>query len=136
MIKKNDLDQLARHFRNLDGENLLWDFVCYSRQSYAGIAPLNAEDEIMLGLYHQGGGCLCEFGISWHNLNNELVPQLHMFSDAWCLLQTPTIQSVLEQLTQERGSLPTPDDVSAVLIGCGFSDQSDTPLHKSAPDKA
>lgn len=136
MIKKNDSERLTHHYPNADWEKLSWGFTCYSRQSYAGISPLDAEDEIMLGLYHQEGGCLCELGISWHNLNNELVPRMHMYSDAWRLLQTPTFQLVLDQLTWERESLLTLDDVSALLIKCGFTDKSDTPLHKSAPDKA
>lgn len=128
MIKKNDSERLAQHFPGVDWEKLFWGFTCYSRQNYAGIAPLDAEDQIMLGIRFPEGGCLCELGISWRRLHNELVPQLHAFSEAWHLLQTPTFQMVLDLLTKEKEPLATSDDVSMLLIACGFVDQSDRPL--------
>lgn len=128
MIKKTDYERLAHHFPDADWENLFWGFTCYSRQNYAGSAPLDAEDEIMLGIQHPEGGCLCELGISWHLLSRKLVPQLHVYSEAWHLLNTPTFRMVLNLLTKEKEPLPTPDEVSMLLIACGFVDQSDRPL--------
>lgn len=128
MIKKDDSKQLNRYFPNEDWEKLFWGFTCYSRQSYAGTVTLDAEDEIMLGIRHPEGGCLCELSISWHRLNQELVPRLTAFSEAWRLFLTPTFQLVLDQFTRQKNPLATPDEVSALLIACGFIDQSDNPL--------
>ena len=42
------------------------------------------------------------------------------------------VVSVLEQLTQmSQNHIPTPDEVSALLIAHGFTDQSDRPLGTS-----
>lgn len=128
MIKKNDTERLIQYFPDADWEKLFWGFTCYSRQNYAGIAPLDAADEIMLGIQHPEGGCLCELGISWYWLNNELVPQLHAYSEAWSLLQTPTFQLVLDLFAKEKKLLASPKEVSMLLIECGFVDQSDQPL--------
>ena len=102
MIKKCDSEQLIHYFPNADWDDLYWGFSNYSRQAYAGLAPLDAEDEIMLGLYFRQGGCLCEMGISWHLLRGRAVPQLEVFSEAWHLLKTPTFRAVLDQLTKEK----------------------------------
>jgi len=132
MIKKCDSELLNHHFPREDWEDLFWGFTNYSRQSYAGLTPLDAEDEIILGIYSTGGGCLCEMGIVWRKLRSVSVPQLNVFSEAWHLLKTPTFQMVLDQLTKEKESLATPAEVSALLIACGFTDQSDRPLTETA----
>ncbi len=134
MIKKCDSEQLIHYFPNADWDDLYWGFSNYSRQAYAGLAPLDAEDEIMLGLYFRQGGCLCEMGISWHLLRGRAVPQLEVFSEAWHLLKTPTFRAVLDQLTKEKESLATPAEVSALLIACGFTDQSNRPLTEVDPE--
>lgn len=132
MINENDFKHLKRHFPNADWGSLFWGFVCYSRQNYSGVVPLDAEDEIMLGIQHPDGGCLCELAIKWHLLQDKPIPRLEAFSEAWHLLQTDTLQSVLKHLTQEKEPLPTPDELSALLIDHGFVDQSDRPLPDSA----
>ncbi|MCI9433176.1 MAG: hypothetical protein HFF70_12265 [Oscillospiraceae bacterium] len=63
MIKKCDSELLNHHFPREDWEDLFWGFTDYSRQAYADLAPLGAEDEIVLGIYSQQGGCLFEMGI-------------------------------------------------------------------------
>lgn len=128
MIKKTDSERLAKYFPDADWEELFWGFTCYSRQNYASTVQLEAVDEIMLGIQHPEGSCLCELGISWHLLDNKLVPQLHVYSESWHLLNTPTFQLVLNLLTKEKEPLPTPDEVSMLLIEYGFIDQSDQPL--------
>lgn len=134
MIKKCDSELLNHHFPRKDWEDLFWGFTDYSRQAYADLSPLGAEDEIVLGIYSQQGGCLFEMGIVWRELRNVSVPQLHVFSEAWHLLKTPTFQMVLDQLTKEKESLATPAEVSALLIACGFTDQSDDPLTEAKPE--
>lgn len=129
MIKKQDSERLTQHFPDVDWNKLFWGFTCYSRQDYAGRVPLDAaEDEIMLGIQQPDGGCLAEFGFRWYKLNGELVPKLEVFSDAWLLLRTDTFQNVINQLTRDKKPLPTPDELSALLITWGFIDQSDNPL--------
>ena len=61
MIKKCDSELLNHHFPREDWEDLFWGFTDYSRQPYADLSPLGAEDEIVLGIYSQQGGCL--FGV-------------------------------------------------------------------------
>ena len=128
MIKKNDSEKMAHHFPNVDWEEPFWGFTCYSRQDYAGQIPLDAEDEIMLGSQYPDGGCLNEMAFRWYKMNDELVPRLEVYSEAWHLLQTHTIQMVMGQLIQEQEPMPTPDEMSALLIAWGFVDQSDRPL--------
>lgn len=128
MIGQKDYMQLTQHFPGVDWDNLFWGFTCYSRQDYANVTLQDAEDEIMLGIQHPDGGCLCELKISWHRLGGKLVPQLNVFSEAWHLLNTPTFQKVLNQLAREKESLASPNEVSALLIQCGFTDLSDWPL--------
>lgn len=128
MIKKNDFRHLGCHFPNVDWEKLFWGFTCYSRQNYAGQVTIEAEDEIMLGIQYPDGGCLCELAVRWNKLGDKLTPRLEVYSEAWHLLQTDTFQSVLNQLTKESKPMPTPDEVSALLIDYGFVDQSDRPL--------
>lgn len=49
---------LNHHFPRKDWEDLFWGFTDCFRQVYAGLTPLNAEDEILLGIYSRQGGCL------------------------------------------------------------------------------
>lgn len=52
-----------------------------------------------------------------------------MYNDAWQIMQTPTFAAVMKELTQmSRHHDPMPDEVSALLIAHGFTDQSDYPL--------
>lgn len=131
MINENDFKYLKHHFPNEDWRNLFWGFCCYSRQNYSGDVPLDAEDEIMLGIQHRDGGTLCELVINWHMLQGKSIPRLEVFSEAWHLLRTDTLQSLLKHLTQEKEPLPTPDELSRLLIDYGFVDQSDRPLSDS-----
>ncbi len=134
MIKENDFERLACWFPSEDWEKLFWGFTCYSRQDYAGKAPLDAEDEIILGIQYPDGGCLAEMGFRWYKLDGALVPRLEVFSDAWQLLQTRTVQMVISQLVNGSNPRPTPDELSELLITWGFIDQSDNPLTVQADD--
>lgn len=124
-----DAAGLNARFPREDWGEYFWGFTCFSRQNYAKTVPLDGVDEIMLGIQCTQGGCLCELAIRWHMLSNEPVPQLEMFDEAWPLFHAPTFVSVLEQLTQmSQDHALTPDEVSALLIANGFTDQSDRPL--------
>lgn len=124
-----DAAGLNARFPREDWGEYFWGFTCFSRQDYAKTVPLDGVDEIMLGIQCTQGGCLCEMAIRWHMIGNEPVPQLEMFDEAWPLFHAPTFVSVLEQLTQmSQDHVLTPDEVSALLIAHGFTDQSDRPL--------
>ena len=128
-LPQADAGRLNVYFPKEDWNLYFWGFTCFSRQDYAKTVPLDAADEIMLGIQCTQGGCLCELAIRWHMLSNKPVPRLEMFDEAWPLFHAPTFVSVLEQLTQmSQDHAPTPDEVSALLIAHGFTDQSDRPL--------
>ena len=127
-----DTAELNARFPRDDWGEYFWGFTCFSRQDYAKVVPLDGVDEIMLGIQCVQGGCLCEMAIRWHMISNKPTPRLEMFDEAWPLFRTPTFVSVLEQLTQmSQNHIPTPDEVSALLIAHGFTDQSDRPLGTS-----
>lgn len=130
-ISEADRKQLSAWFPQKNWEEYFWGFTCYSRQEYAGVVPLEGIDEILLGIQCAQGGCLSELALRWYSLDSNLTPRLEVFSGAWPLLQTPTLKAFMEQLTQMRMGInivPTPDDVSRLLIAGGFKDQSDWPL--------
>ena len=132
-LPQADAEWLKLHFPKLDRSKYFWSFCCFSRQNYGGIVPALGSDEIYLSIQCIEGGCLNETIIRWHMLGGKPVPRLEMFNDAWPLLQIPTFVGVLDGLAEliiQRGTdyAPTPDEVSALLIAHGFTDQSDWPL--------
>lgn len=131
-INKTDREKLSKYFPGINSGGYFWGFICHSRQDYADIVPLDGVDEIMLGIQHEQGGCLCELAFCWHMLGGKPIPRLEMYSDAWPILQTCAFAAVMTQLTEMcRTSEPTPDEVSALLIAHGFKDQSDRLLDAS-----
>ena len=128
-LPQGDAACLSAYFPKENLDEYFWDFTCFSRQDYARIISLDGVDEIMLDIQCAKGGCLCELGIRWYMLDSRAVPRLEVFDSAWPLLQTPTFASVLKELTQaQKNAVPTPDEVSALLIAHGLTDQSDRPL--------
>ena len=125
-----DINRLSIYFPTVNWTECFWGFFCYSRQEYAGLVPINAVDEIMLGVHCVGGGCLCELAFCWHMITDIPIPRLEVFSDAWKLLGAPTFVEVLGQLARlaAENKVMTPDAVSALLIEHGFQDRSDQPL--------
>lgn len=124
-----DVAGLSTCFPKDDWEEYLWGFTCFSRQEYAGTVLEDSLDEIMLGIQSVRGGCLCEMAIRWYMINGTPTPRLEMYDEAWPLFQAPTFVSALGQLTQMcKDHSPTSDEVSAMLIALGFTDQSDRPL--------
>lgn len=129
VLPQADAERLNAYFPREDWALYFWGFTCFSRQDYARTVPLDGVDEIMLGIQCVEGGCLGEMAVRWFMLGNEPVPRLDVFDEAWPLLQTPTFAAVLEELTRmSRGHALTSDEVSALLIAHGFTDQSDRPL--------
>lgn len=128
-LPQTDAEWLSACFPKEDWSLYFWGFTCFSRQDYAGIVPADGVDEIMLGIQCIEGGCLGELAIRWLMPDGKLSSRLETYDDAWPLLQTPTFAAVLEELTKlSRDHASTPDEVSALLIAHGFTDQSDRPL--------
>ena len=130
-LPQADIERLNTYFPREDWNLYFWGFTCFSRQDYARTVPLDGVDEIMLGVECIEGGCLCELAVRWFMLDGKPAPRLDVFDEAWPLFQTPTFAAILEKLTQmSRYHEPTPDEVSALLIAHGFTDQSDRPLER------
>ena len=128
-LPQADIERLNDYFPREDWSLYLWGFTCFSRQNYASVVRIEGVEEIMLGVECIEGGCLGELAIRWYMLGGKPVPRLEVYDDAWPLTQTPTFAAVMKELTQmSRHHEPTPDEVSALLIAHGFTDQSDQPL--------
>lgn len=131
-LPQADAERLNVYFPREDWSLYFWGFTCFSRQTYAGTVPLNSLDEVMLGVQCADGSTMGELAIRWHMLSGRAIPRLEVYDDAWQIMQTPTFAAVMEALAQmSRRHAPTPDEVSALLIAHGFTDQSDRPLGAS-----
>lgn len=51
----SDIDELRAYFPWENWGECFWGFTCFSRQNYADVVPLDAVDEIMLGVQCEGG---------------------------------------------------------------------------------
>lgn len=129
-LPQADIEKLNVYFPNEDWSQLFWGFSCFSREKFANILSLlDCVDIVMLGVQCIDGSTMGELSICWHMLNGKAVPKLEAYDDAWQILQTPTFAAVMEELTpMSRDHAPTPDEVSAMLIAHGFTDESDSPL--------
>ena len=128
-LPQADAERLNVYFPREDWSLYFWGFTCFSRQNYAGTVSLDCMDEVMLGVQCIEGGTLGELAVRWHILSGKAIPRLEVYGDAWQIMQTPTFAAVMEELAQtSRHHDPTPDEVSALLIAHGFTDQSDRPL--------
>lgn len=130
MVPEADIEELSAYFPWENWSEIFWGFTCFSRQKYADKLPQDADDEIMLGLQCESGGCLCELAFRWHMIAGSTVPRLEVYDSAWPVFQTPTFAAVMQQLSRMAadGNELTPDEVSALLIANGFKDESDRPL--------
>lgn len=128
-MTNGDYRALRPYFPSLKQEYASWEFLCFSRQDYAGQVPLDCEDLIMLQLSDGEQGCVCEMGIGWHRIGTDRVnPRFECFDDAWPMMQTPTFAKLVRSLLKVKPNRLTPDEVSRVLIKNGFRDRSDRPL--------
>lgn len=132
-LPQADAERLKLNFPKLDRSRYFWSFFCISRQNHGRIGPMCGVDEIYLSIQCIGGGGLYGAVIRWYKLDGKTAPRLEIFNDEWPLFQIPTFVEVLKELAQmmvQKGEnyAPTPDEVSALLIAHGFTDQSDWPL--------
>lgn len=125
-MQENERKQLRAYFPDI-GEDAFWGFTCFSRQEYADLVPRDCVDRIMLGIQSREGGCYCEMGICWHNLGSCIAPQIECFDDAWAMLLTARFRELVQRLLAGGRNL-TPEQISHILIDCGFADMSDNPL--------
>ena len=108
-------------------EGYTYGFVQVSRAWYAKSSSLTdkSSEEIMIGLYADGGGCRWEFGIRWHLLR-EPSPRVEVFHDAWCAFaEVPELFAALAKIDKL-----TPQECCDLLATCGFVDQ--TPVERTA----
>lgn len=128
-LPPEDVERLSVYFPKEDWEALFWGFTCFSRQNYAAVVPIEGVNEILLSLQCTEGGTLGELAVRWYMLGDKPALRLEVFDEAWPITQTPTFVAFIEELTQmSRHHAPTPNEVSALLIAHGFTDQSDRPL--------
>ena len=131
-LPPEDVERLRAYFPKEDWNAFFWGFTCFSRQDYAAVVPIEGVNEILLGLQCREGGTLGELAVRWYILGGKPALRLEVFDEAWPVTQTPTFAAFIEELTQmSRRHAPTPDEVSALLIAHGFTDQSDRPLSVS-----
>lgn len=131
-MDKRDYDHLKKYYHLLEKDQAFWAFVCFSRQNYEHIVPLEAEDEIMIGFESGDGGVVCEMPIRWYFLRGEKAsPRIECFDEARPMLSAPTFAKFLRRVARLHDQNPTPVDISRALIACGFRDQSDRPLDSS-----
>lgn len=84
-------------------------------------SPFKDEDkEVVFGWYVPNEGTTGEMGMHWHELGNESVPRLEVFSDSWHALFT--FADVLESLADRDGENITPKAFCDLLVSLGFTD--------------
>jgi hypothetical protein len=92
-------------------------FVWSNKAWYSHIVEL---DEVMFGMYSNGGGTTGEMAMRWYELNNKFVPKLEAFDDAWDALCQ--FNDVLQVLAIKNNKNITPKQFVEILKGCGFKD--------------
>ena len=108
-------------------------FTCFSRQDYYPQLKdlhlsLKEQDGVLFGLYYDDEGCKAEMSMTWEVLQNEPVPCLKIFPDAFCLLGEDAFRKLFSKLNSLEDPQITPDQFSNLLITLGFRDMSDKPL--------
>lgn len=93
----------------------------YGKSCLAAYETCDCVDEIMVGMYSEGGGTTGEFGIRWSVLDGKFVPQLQVYSDAFEVL-VHQFTDLLAVLVSMDGTDPTPEQISAHLIRLGVKD--------------
>jgi hypothetical protein len=104
-------------------EGFTYSFVHFNRAWYADSIrdSIRVDDEIMVGLYADEGGCRWEFAIRWISLN-EPTPRVEVFCDAWqAFAEVPGLFAELAR----RDDL-TPIECCEMLRRLGFTDRTPT----------
>jgi hypothetical protein len=88
-------------------------------------------DVVYFGLSSEGGGTCGEFSMKWIDLGNHgPTPLFGAFDDSWRAL--PHIQDVLNALAKRRSA--TPAEFCALLVECGFKDETEEVRPSEAAD--
>ena len=82
--------------------------------------------EVMIGMYHPGGGTSGEFAIRWHELGTLTrkisAPRLEVFDDGWAALAH--FRDLLKWLASKDGKNITHDELVAQLKAMGLQDRT------------
>jgi hypothetical protein len=106
--------------RNHDGD--IKGFTQLSRAWY-GKAGLDIDtiDRVTFGYYSpQGEGTSGEISVRWTWLNNEVIPEIKIYSDAWSALSN--FHDLIDLLGKHDNEDPSPDKFCEYLKECGFTD--------------
>lgn len=82
--------------------------------------PDRLHSEIMLGVYHRGGGCRGELAMRWHVLGGCLAPRLEVFDDAWAVLAD--LPELIDWMRCNNNGKATAEEFGAFLKTIGFED--------------
>ena len=78
--------------------------------------------EVMFGMYYEDCGTDGEMGMRWHAIQDDSVPRLEVFCDAWAVLNT--FDDVLRKLALYDDMNITVDKFVEILTSCGFVDDT------------
>lgn len=110
------------HMKNHD--NCKKKFIITSQAWYGKSMLTNGQiDKIMFGWYHTDGGTTGELSIAWQDVGGKVVPQLCAWDDSWHALST--FGDVIQSLAALDDANSTPQEVAALLIKCGFEDETE-----------
>jgi len=99
-------------------------FYHYNESWYSGNPKARGfVDQIMIGLYYEGGGTDGEFCIRWEILGSRSVPRLQVFNDAWKALSE--FKDLLSAMDLSDGKNTTPMEMCEVLKNLGIKDLTD-----------
>jgi hypothetical protein len=88
-----------------------------NRAHYKNIIP---EPEIMIGMYHPGGGSSGEFRMRWEIIGGKLMPQVRLFDESWSLFVE--FRDLFIELAKLDGLNPDQDMIIHLLKSLGFKD--------------
>lgn len=112
---KTKLDQSTRGFYHL---SRAW----YGKANLRVTADMI--DEVMFGLYPEGGGTTGEMAMRWTHVGGKSTPRLEVFSDAWAALAE--FQDVITELAKFDSKDPSPEMFCGMLVNLGFKDRTPT----------
>lgn len=127
MLSIEDRAYIEKFYPERYSDDLYWGFTQFSRENYTNAVNLDAKDEVIYGIYSTDGSVLAEMAMRWYRINNENVPRIECFLDAFLLLKSPMLQILFEKLQNVPENL-SPEDFSRLLLSMGFCDKSDKSL--------
>lgn len=80
-------------------------------------------DEVCFGLYNsKGGGTIGEMLMIWKDLQDKVVPRLHVYDDAWFSMSS--FDDLWRELAKHDNENITPQDFVDILKSCAFKDNT------------